>query len=314
MNKLQISCLIEFKSILPSYALSILVIGQYIGYILTLVIPLLKYEYNNQTWSPYSDQRETGIIYASISGYFLLLLIISLLRAAFTSAGSIPNGWNDMIFDKALQVYEMYTFRNDHVGLFKTNMMTMDLLFELMEKDENLKEYMKQKGFRVCRTCRKFKPERTHHCRQCGACVLKMDHHCNWLVNCIGFYNYKYFFIGLMYSVLCSMFITVTYSECFFNVISQKGQSIGMILGISFIWVMNLSIMIIIGSFWFFHLNQLIGKGKTTIEFCESTTRTHYNLGFWTNLKFVLGKNPLFWFLPFGANTDGHGLKYEQNL
>ena len=58
---------------------------------------------------------------------------------------------------------------------------------------------MKKKNMRFCTHCLKFKPDRTHHCRQCGRCVLKMDHHCPWLSNCIGFRNHKFFMNMLIY-------------------------------------------------------------------------------------------------------------------
>lgn len=31
-------------------------------------------------------------------------------------------------------------------------------------------------GLRRCKTCREAKPPRTHHCKRCGICVLRMDH------------------------------------------------------------------------------------------------------------------------------------------
>jgi len=31
-----------------------------------------------------------------------------------------------------------------------------------------------------CSTCLNFKPDRTHHCREVGRCVRKMDHFCPW--------------------------------------------------------------------------------------------------------------------------------------
>jgi len=53
-------------------------------------------------------------------------------------------------------------------------------------------EYM-QPG-KWCRICWKPKPERAHHCSQCGRCILKMDHHCPWMgAKCIGFRTYPSF-------------------------------------------------------------------------------------------------------------------------
>ncbi len=37
-------------------------------------------------------------------------------------------------------------------------------------------------GFRTCEKCNLIKPDRAHHCSVCDACILKMDHHCPWLV------------------------------------------------------------------------------------------------------------------------------------
>lgn len=55
---------------------------------------------------------------------------------------------------------------------------------------------------RDCLKCKMWKPERAHHCRQCGQCVFKMEAHCYWINNCVGAYNYKYFANFLIYSAL----------------------------------------------------------------------------------------------------------------
>jgi hypothetical protein len=36
---------------------------------------------------------------------------------------------------------------------------------------------LEEPEFRYCGHCEAFKPERTHHCRECKRCVLMMDHH-----------------------------------------------------------------------------------------------------------------------------------------
>lgn len=53
-----------------------------------------------------------------------------------------------------------------------------------------------------CSICKADKPERAHHCSACGRCVLKMDHHCVFVDNCIGLHNYR-LFLYLLFDALC---------------------------------------------------------------------------------------------------------------
>ncbi|CBI29012.3 unnamed protein product, partial [Vitis vinifera] len=43
-----------------------------------------------------------------------------------------------------------------------------------------------------CQKCNLFKPPRCHHCFVCGRCILKMDHHCVWVVKCIVLFYSSY--------------------------------------------------------------------------------------------------------------------------
>lgn len=54
--------------------------------------------------------------------------------------------------------------------------------------DESTGELTRDGRIRTCHICKLRKPDRTHHCSQCGRCVLKMDHHCIWVNNCVGVY------------------------------------------------------------------------------------------------------------------------------
>ena len=61
-----------------------------------------------------------------------------------------------------------------------------------------------------CPFCDLKKFIRTSHCRICNKCILMRDHHCPFVVGCIGFKNIQYFFnfvfwviIGNIYYVVC---------------------------------------------------------------------------------------------------------------
>ncbi|XP_063314126.1 palmitoyltransferase ZDHHC2 isoform X1 [Pelobates fuscus] len=65
-------------------------------------------------------------------------------------------------------------------------------------------------AIRYCDRCQLVKPDRCHHCSVCDKCILKMDHHCPWVNNCVGFSNYKFFLLFLAYSLLYCLFIVAT--------------------------------------------------------------------------------------------------------
>lgn len=70
-------------------------------------------------------------------------------------------------------------------------------------------------AMRFCEKCQLIKPDRAHHCSVCGTCVLKMDHHCPWVNNCVGFHNYKFFILFLAYGLLYCLFLTATSLQYF---------------------------------------------------------------------------------------------------
>jgi len=65
----------------------------------------------------------------------------------------------------------------------------------------------------ICGRCDAFRPPRAHHCMTCGRCIVRMDHHCAWVNNCIGARNQKHFLLFLLYLHITSLYslIFMTY-------------------------------------------------------------------------------------------------------
>lgn len=62
-----------------------------------------------------------------------------------------------------------------------------------MSKKPSLVNLDPKRFSKKCEFCDKIKFERTSHCRICKICVLRRDHHCVWIGNCVGYGNNQYF-------------------------------------------------------------------------------------------------------------------------
>ncbi|KAK9527736.1 hypothetical protein VZT92_014271 [Zoarces viviparus] len=57
-----------------------------------------------------------------------------------------------------------------------------------------------------CPVCRVVRPPRAGHCRICGVCVLRLDHHCVWINSCVGQTNHRSFLLTLVFFLLTSLY------------------------------------------------------------------------------------------------------------
>ncbi|KAH7091644.1 DHHC palmitoyltransferase-domain-containing protein [Paraphoma chrysanthemicola] len=90
-----------------------------------------------------------------------------------------------------------------------------------------------------CDKCRIFKPDRTHHCKELGRCVRKMDHFCPWAGGIIGETTHKYFMQFVGYTALYTTFIWIVVAIFLADRLSKTGSRPGpwigaLVLGVLF--------------------------------------------------------------------------------
>ncbi|XP_052374046.1 palmitoyltransferase ZDHHC15B isoform X11 [Oncorhynchus keta] len=168
-------------------------------------------------------------------------------------------------------------------------------------------------AIRFCDRCQVLKPDRSHHCSVCETCVLKMDHHCPWVNNClslspgvnncVGFSNYKFFLLFLSYSMVYCVFISASVFRFFINFWVgdlPNGPAKFHVLFLMFVALMFLvSLMFLLG----YHC-WLVVQNRSTLEafsapvFTTGPDRNGFNVGIRRNLQQVFGDNKRLWFLP----------------
>jgi hypothetical protein len=131
---------------------------------------------------------------------------------------------------------------------------------------------------RVCGKCewpagsgwRAPKPDRCHHCRHCGECVLEMDHHCPWVANCVGAGNRKYFILLLLYASL-SLAVFLAWMAPNFVQALQSVADLRRQFVYLFAYFLAALLWLLLTGFFLFHV-YLLTAGLSTIEWCEKSS------------------------------------------
>ena len=102
-----------------------------------------------------------------------------------------------------------------------------------------------------CKKCNNPRPLRSHHCKVCGKCTLKMDHHCHWIANCVGYYNQKNFYQFLFYSTFGDLIgfflLIIRFFSCNLNIKENIPSNIKIKSPITLIYYLWEPINIMIG-------------------------------------------------------------------
>jgi len=286
------------------------IVGLYCLYLFGHLLNLLQVDLPSDQRD--DAMRQRGINQCIAVHIVTLLLVICYIRSVLTDPGGIPENDPRWMYEKEKQKQDKHGGRVPDVrSALKMN------------------ETKKTGEYRHCKWCGKYKPDRCHHCRVCQRCVLKMDHHCPWIYNCVGFRNYKFFFLLIFYSVVDCHIIFWTMIESVQMSVDDVDRSFGSMFVVFFGLTLAFFIGTLVTCFWIFHV-MLARNAMTTIEWCEKSTVSsgkagegaskakdnptyrQYDHGCFRNFQSVLGQNVLMWPFPISPEL-GDGLHFTSN-
>lgn len=190
----------------------------------------------------------------------LVCTIVLLLASSLTDPGIIPR----LSLQRAIPGLEA-------VVAARTNVPEVDI--EMDGPVPPLSQEQIDVGYKWCDTCEVIRPPRASHCRDCDNCVLRFDHHCPFIGNCVGQRNYTYFTGFLVSSGLLGIGVSVDVIMFFVHTNRERHywmhQPLPMVLVIVFVFICEVLVFFVIG-LGVFHL-VLICRGHTTRELLRST-------------------------------------------
>jgi hypothetical protein len=199
-----LSCLVpitshnRWRSIIPNFALSLCALLG-LAYFTSLRYTIRSYYYR--------DDVKCRAIYGhdAIVIYLLGMSMYHYVKTCFRSPGVVLTGSsNDRQIQGGLWRCPAYLNPTQEQKRLEDMMRCVPIRTNDSNDREKLKEshYHPSPFTSFCQKCQIWRPPRAHHCSVCERCILQFDHHCVWLNQCIGFYNYRNFVMTLFFLML----------------------------------------------------------------------------------------------------------------
>ena len=275
---------------------------------ISVIKNIFPYWYKN--FISYENHKMFYNIYKYIIFFELLSTLFNHVLAIIIKPGSVQDLKNSKYY-KEHSAYYSDTFKITPFFIRNNNLNHQEMIWK------------------ICKYCKEIKPLRTHHCSLCDICVIKMDHHCPWINNCVGQNNQRYFLLFLFHSFCYTFLVTILtlpillfhkkYSQNDTEVIITKNKvNMREIKYISILGIVSLIVEIFFcGWNWFLAFN-----GQTTLEFWASKTDYKFNEGIvnfsfgnWKkNLFYIFGTENIFkiLFFPHVKKLPFSGLEFSK--
>ncbi len=191
-------------------------------------------------------------------------------------------------------------------------------------REMSLEKMIKNRNF--CVYCKIIRPERSHHCKECRKCILRMDHHCGILNTCVGYYNYKPWVTFVFYSTAHLFLILATMIDGlgFYFDSSYYGRGTYQCNIFLLTFVIIVIAFLSVGELFVTHLLYIM-KGVTTIEdksqnfFDQLVKSQNGSRGISDHIDEAMGSSACNWFYPSRKSFsvyDGYawlnGKSYEE--
>jgi len=163
------------------------------------------------------------------------------------------------------------------------------------------RERNKRGNVRYCKECQCFKPDRAHHDSLTAKCVLRMDHFCPWVNNCVGYYNHRFFYQFLCYGVALCLFTAII-------LLPNIGEALKKNFSVMVVFFVAAIFSVALIGFSGLHTSLLMGN-RTTLEMHFSGGRNPYDVGRKSNFEQIMGSTWTTWLLPVTA-MPGDGVVY----
>lgn len=169
-------------------------------------------------------------------------------------------------------------------------------------------------GWIYCPFCQHNSPPRSFHCHICDTCILKRDHHCIFGGTCIGYKNYRFYIMMVIYLWIGAVYANVYHFEyvhsiaggfkmaTFFTmfmpfIMHIFGYASGYQFYVLFLAGVSVFSLLLFTGLLYLQV-RLISKGQVTYE--QKRGKQEYDLGLVENIKDVLGTRwYIAWMSPF---------------